>query len=161
MRDSLVVLGGAFVLGCCPAAEQRTFQVSVSLIGEESSFTGRTIRIQGKTAPAAFLDRPVSTDLGRTVYRTSVTLCTTSSADFFEAPVMVSVEGGGQTVETSIERVACRLSPERKAGEQNFETNTVWLLPDGHIDAEFGDRPSVEATCGVSGATWTCDENEL
>jgi hypothetical protein len=161
MRDSLLVLGGACVLGCCPAAEQRTFQVSVALIGEESSFTGRTIRIQGKTAPTAYLDRPVSTDLGMTVYRTSVTLCTTSSKDFYETPISVSVEGNGQTIETSIERVACRLSPDRAKGEHNVETNTVWLLPDGSIDAEFGDRPSVEATCGVSGANWSCDEDEL
>ena len=139
------------------------YEVYVEILGEDSSFSGRSISVQGEVArePEPVVLLTEYNEIVPNILRTSVRLCTSSPERFRDADIRIEVGGRGSVVNTLVERVACRLNPDIPKEEANSERYAVMLLPDGSIDVQFGDTPFVEAICRSYGNQFICEDNTL
>jgi hypothetical protein len=139
---------GAATVGCGGSESTAgDYLVDFQIVGSVAAFEGRAIEVEGKIAPPA--RRLVSADPElRDMMVTELGLCTHSHDRFLTSPTQVVVLAGDVPIsETSVDRVACRLSTEEGGDEEGVQ---VFLEEDGTIVADWDD-PRTETYCAKTG----------
>ncbi|RYZ44048.1 MAG: hypothetical protein EOO71_00830 [Myxococcaceae bacterium] len=150
-RWSLYCLSlAAAVLGCGGSSEDG-YEVRLEVVGPPEAFSGRTVEIQGVTAPAA---RARTGSPGQ--WTTEVIVCTRERAAFLGQALHVRILEGDQVrVDRLVERGACRDSAT-PAGDQ--EHDVAYLEADGTLVTDFGEDPRTEAVCHPPNAPIPCPQ---
>ncbi|MBM7118784.1 hypothetical protein [Archangium primigenium] len=150
---SRVWMGLTAVLACSGCA-QEGYEVRLEVTGPPAAFSGRTLEVQGITAPAARV-RTGHTSL----WTTEVVLCTRNREAFLSQPLRVRVLEGEQVREDrQVRRTACRSSGER-AGER--EHDILYLGEDGMLVTDFGEDSRTEAVCYPPDAPIPCPKPDF
>jgi hypothetical protein len=145
-------LMAALLLSGC--GEPRGYVVLVEITGPQEAFSGRTLEVEGVTAPAAVAKTGASG-----TWTTEVALCTRSREDFLSRPVRVRVlEGDRLMDDRQVERVACRLSAT-PAGD--LEHDILYLEVDGTLITDFGNDARVSATCDPPNHPLQCPQTHF
>lgn len=132
--------GLAAALLACGGCAQEGYEVRLEITGPPQAFSGRTLELQGITAPPA---RARTGQPG--VWTTEVALCTRDRDAFLSKPLRVRVLEGEQVREDrQVERPACRASAER-AGER--EHDILYLSEDGTLVTDFGGDSRTQSVC--------------
>ena len=111
--------------------------------GSEQAFAGRTFEANGQPMPVgeAVLANPGLVGCG-------TKLCTMDQQRFLDEPITIVVREGDEVVSTNaVQRVACRLSPDRNV---NTEWDQVFVEDDGTIASDFGNDSRTVASCTLS-----------
>lgn len=139
------------VMLVCGGCSQDGYEVRLEVVGPPEAFSGRTLEVQGVTAPPARA-RTGSSGL----WTTEVVLCTRDRDAFLGQPLRVRVLEGEQVrVDREVERMACRLS-STPAGDH--EHDVVYLEADGTLVSDFGGDSRTEAVCYPPNAPIPCPE---
>jgi hypothetical protein len=146
-----LLVAGVLLAGC---GESRGYVVLVEVVGPPEAFSGRTLEVEGVTAPPA-VARTGSTGL----WTTEVALCTENRAAFLNPPLRVRVlEQDRVLVDRQVERVACRKSAT-PAGE--LERNTLYLETTGALIADFGNDSRTFAACDPPNRAMHCAQKHF
>lgn len=138
LRSPSSIVAAAILASAC---SRPGYSIAIRIIGDASSFTGRSIQVEGQTAP-----QPTPEPDGKA--GTQVYLCTENKDAFLNRSVRVVVREG-QTVlsDGSVARFACRLDP----AHGQFETDVILLEPAGSIAADFENDRRTATVCAAGG----------
>lgn len=160
-----LLLVAAFAVGACasdgvsggpppdPAGNRTGYQVVVNIQGKAAAFSGTTVEVGGKRAPAP-------TTAGEGDLQIETTLCTANRQKFLGATnfTIAVTRADGMKIDNVVERLACRLSRDPGVVERIF----VLLREDGHVDARFGSGDArVFAACEPPNRPGLCPRDDF